>query len=175
MVILGLGSNLGDRARYLDEALARLGNIMDDMRVSRIYETRALLPAGAPPGWDINYLNLAVRGETALAVTHLLAAVKNIERDMGRVATGHWSPRIIDIDVLAVNEEITDLPDIKIPHRELLNRDFALLPFAELAPDWRWPLAGEYQHKTSAEIAAARGYRCGATLTETGIAFYEAA
>jgi 2-amino-4-hydroxy-6-hydroxymethyldihydropteridine diphosphokinase len=169
MVILGLGSNLGDRALNLKEALGRLGNVLTHMKASRLYETRALLPENAPGEWDINYLNLAVMGETTLSASDLLAAAKRIEREMGRKPSKKWAPRIIDIDILAMDEAVVDTLELRIPHSHLLDRDFALLPFAELAPEWRWPVAGELKGKAVSDIVTAKGYRCGGALSETGI------
>lgn len=172
MIILGLGSNKGDRAAHLREAISLLAPVVTNVQPSRMYESRALLPPGAPADWGSNFLNMAVKGESDLSATELLDAIKTIEKRIGRTSLGRWSPREIDIDILAMDHEVIDLPFLQVPHRELLNRDFALLPLAELAPDWQYP-DGEYSGLRAADIVKAKGFRCGA-LQETGIALYAA-
>lgn len=142
-VILGLGSNVGNRRAQLGAAVAGLAEYVGDMRVSSIYESAALLPEGAPPEWNMNFYNMAVAGMANLSPRELLKAVKQIEKNLGRNKTGHWSPREIDIDILAMGNLIVNEPDLSIPHPELLKRDFALVPLAEIAPGWVHPLAGK--------------------------------
>jgi len=157
MVILGLGSNKGDRAAMLGRAVEMLAPILQDIRHSSIYETKALLPEGASPAWDMVFLNMAVVGETKLSPQELLAAIKEIEKNLGRQAAERWAPREIDIDILAMDDVQLDLPGLHIPHSGLIEREFALLPLVELAPDWRYP-GGEYKGWKAADIAAAKGY-----------------
>jgi len=157
MVILGLGSNKGDRAAMLWRVVEMLAPILQDIRHSSVYETKALLPDGAPPAWDMAFLNMAVAGETKLSPQALLAAIKEIERNLGREAAERWAPREIDIDILAMDDLVLATPEIHIPHPGLLDREFALLPLVELAPDWRYP-SGEYKGVKAADIAVAKGY-----------------
>lgn len=152
MIILGLGSNIGDRIGHLRDAVAALAPLLSDMRVSRVYETPALLPKDAPPEWDISYYNLAVSGESSLSPEALLAEVKALEQSLGRQFRGVWGPREIDIDILAIEGVMVDSEALSIPHQGLLGRDFALLPFAELAPDWR------FAEGTAAELCARQQY-----------------
>lgn len=138
-VLLGLGSNTADRALMLRRALRELASGRYPLRMVRWsggYESDALLPEGAPPGWDRPYLNLAALVETAADPREVLGAAKAIERSLGRVPGERWSPRPIDIDLLA-DREFTFVTDtLSLPHRDLLTRPFALLPAADLAPDW---------------------------------------
>ena len=150
MVILGLGSNQGDRLRHLKDAARELAALLEELRCSSVYESTALLPEGAPADWNMPFLNMAVRGSTELAPSALLGALKDIERRLGRKARGHWGPREIDIDILAYAERIIVEPGLAIPHKELLQRDFALVPLAELAPSWVHPVAG----RPAGELAA---------------------
>ncbi len=172
MIILGLGSNKGERMTYLREAVARLSGFISGLRESSIYESKALLPSDAPTHWDSTFLNMAISGESMLSPEALLAELKSVERLLGRKAAGVWSPREIDIDILAIEGLEYSTSQLNIPHRELLNRDFALLPLVELAPNWRYPCAGEYHGMRAQDIAQAKSYRCGATLAETGIRLY---
>lgn len=171
MVILGLGSNKGDRLAYLRQAVALLAPVLTGSRISRVYESRALLPEGATREWDLPFLNMAIAGDTQLAPLDLLETVKVIEEQMGRAQTGVWSPREIDIDILAMGEMVLDTPVLSIPHRALLARDFAMLPLSELAPDWHYPVPGDYYRWAASEIVAERKFRCG-RLEEEGIAVY---
>lgn len=172
MVILGLGSNKGDREFYLRQASALLAGLLSGMRASGIYESKALLPPDAPKVWDAPFLNMAVIGETALDPRKLLASLKAIEAKLGRKPSGHWAPREIDIDILAMGDTVLDTPSLSIPHQELLNRDFALLPLAELAPDWRYPAAGKYYGWKASDIALEKKFTLGAALQHTGKVAY---
>lgn len=162
-VILGLGSNLADRGERLAMGRRELDTILSSMRASRLYESAAVLTPGAPPEWNLPYLNQAVIGETTLAPGELLERVKAIEARHGRQARGLWAPREIDIDILAYGEQVVSLPDLTVPHVLLAERDFALLPLADLAPDWRFP-AGPHAGETAARIAQAQGYAPGLRL-----------
>lgn len=159
MVILGLGSNEGDRERHLRQAVKLIGGWLKNMRRSRVYESPALLPEGAPADWGSPFLNMAVTGETNFPPEDLLNAAKAIEARLGRKSRGKWSPRPMDIDILAVGDAVLESETLQVPHRELLNRDFALLPLVDLAPGWRWPLAGEHYGQRAAAIAAAKHYK----------------
>ena len=138
-IILGLGSNVGNRQANLDSAIVALGEYVKNIRISSVMETEALLPENAPESWDMPYLNMAIAGDTPLPPYELLAKIKQIEQNLGRVKLGHWSPRNIDIDILAIDDLVMNEPDLTIPHKELLTRDFALKPLLELMPDWVYP------------------------------------
>lgn len=139
MVILGLGSNLGDREAHLKRALNRLTRGTDaplgDATLSRVYESPALVPDGAPRDWNLPYLNCAVMGRTRLDPLALLAAIKGVEATLGRADDARWAPRPIDIDILWWPGMERASGDLVIPHPELHRRPFALLPLADLAPD----------------------------------------
>jgi len=153
MVIIGLGSNVGDRAAMLDKACEALSLILHDMRCSQRMETAALLPENAPAEWDIPFLNMAVCGTTTLSPQALCEKTQHIEQKLGRIKRGMWGPREIDIDILAMGETVFVSDNLTVPHKALLNRDFALKPLAELVPDWRYPVPGEWFGKTAREIA----------------------
>jgi 2-amino-4-hydroxy-6-hydroxymethyldihydropteridine diphosphokinase len=137
-VYLGLGSNLGDRAANLREALARLEETgrVRITSVSRIYET---VPVGDTPEPVPDYLNCVARAETDLSPPALLDWVQTVERAGGRVPTFRWGPRTIDIDLLLYDEVTLDSERLVLPHPRLFERAFALVPLAELAPDLAFP------------------------------------
>ncbi|MEA2636793.1 MAG: 2-amino-4-hydroxy-6-hydroxymethyldihydropteridine diphosphokinase [Chloroflexota bacterium] len=121
-VWLALGSNLGDRAGYLQaarEALPEVGVIV--VRASRVAETE---PVGIrkQPG----FLNQVLEVETSLEPRPLLDALKQIEQELGRTARERWGPREIDIDILRYDGRIVDEPGLHVPHPELQNRPFLL-------------------------------------------------
>ena len=139
-VILGLGGNeAGEtgRAHFLREALRLLDARLEIVKVSALYESDAMLPDGAPAAWGKPFLNLCLACETPLEPGRLLDEVKTIERRLGRKAAERWAPREIDIDLLAYEGVALESEQLTLPHPGLLERPFALLPFADVAPDFR--------------------------------------
>jgi 2-amino-4-hydroxy-6-hydroxymethyldihydropteridine diphosphokinase len=134
---LGLGSNLGDRFRNLAEAVRRLsltGTILITA-VSSVYETDPVGDIDQP-----NYLNAALEIETPLSPKELLDVCLRIEKEMGRVRSGRWESRIIDIDVLFCGDEVISTKDLIVPHPLLHDRAFVLMPLAEIAPGLMHPM-----------------------------------
>jgi 2-amino-4-hydroxy-6-hydroxymethyldihydropteridine diphosphokinase len=130
IVYLGLGSNLGDRRANLTAAAASLPPAATVLRASSIYETE-------PWGYleQPTFLNQVLETETNLSPTDLLAALKRLEAGLGRQASFRYGPRLIDLDILLYDQLVLDLPDLVIPHPQLAQRAFTLVPLAELAPD----------------------------------------
>ena len=129
---LGLGGNVGDPAEAIAAAIAALKarGIAEIEKVSSLYRTA---PWGGVPQPD--YANACAIGHTALAPFDLLDAVKTLERDLGRVDTVRWGPRVIDIDILFYGDVSMQDERLVIPHRDLMRRAFVLIPLAEIAPD----------------------------------------
>jgi 2-amino-4-hydroxy-6-hydroxymethyldihydropteridine diphosphokinase len=125
---LGLGSNLGDRAAYLQGAVDALPDVV---AVSRFYETD---PVGGPEGQP-PYLNAVVELDTELSPGDLLDWCRRLEAAAGRVRTERWGPRTLDVDVLLVGDLVIDEPDLQVPHPRMWERSFVLIPLAELAPE----------------------------------------
>lgn len=143
LATLALGCNLGEREAMLDRAEAALTAMQATIlaRSSR-HETPALLPPDAPPDWDIPFLNAVVKVRTEAEPHDLLGAIKAIEHALGRRPGPRWSPRLIDIDLLAYDDLVIDTERLVVPHKELSQRLFVLRPWAEIDPDWRHPLTG---------------------------------
>ncbi len=135
-VYLGLGSNVGERVRNIEAALKKLNKLFfpQSMRLACVYENAALLPEGAPPEWNLPFLNTAVSGQTELSPKELLQKIKEIEVKVGR-SEKHlkWSPRELDIDILFYGNKKVSQKNIKIPHPEILKRSFVLDPLRDLA------------------------------------------
>lgn len=125
---IGLGSNLGDRWALLRSALAGLPDVV---AVSSVYETD---PVGGPEGQG-PYLNCVVELDTDLTPRQLLEAAQRLELEAGRVRVERWGPRTLDVDILLVDDLVVDEPDLVVPHPRLWERDFVVVPLAELAPD----------------------------------------
>jgi 2-amino-4-hydroxy-6-hydroxymethyldihydropteridine diphosphokinase len=125
---LGLGSNLGDRLAHLRGAVAALEDVV---AVSPIYETD---PVGGPDDQGA-YLNLVVELDTILDARGLLDVCGRLEEAAGRVREVRWGARTLDVDVLWVDGEIVDLPDLQVPHPRMWDRRFVLAPLADIAPD----------------------------------------
>ena len=131
-VYLGLGSNLGDRSGNLNSALTELSK--KGVRVLRVSEFIETDPVGGPP--QGKYLNGVLKGETDLVPEELLAAIKDIERRLGRKKERiRNAPRPIDIDILFYGERNIQTADLQIPHPRLFERDFVLDPLKEIAPE----------------------------------------
>jgi 2-amino-4-hydroxy-6-hydroxymethyldihydropteridine diphosphokinase len=124
---LGLGSNLGDRVALLQAAVASLGDVA---AVSPLYETD---PVGGPDQGA--FLNVVVELDTPLGARGLLEECRRLEAAAGRVRTVRWGPRTLDADVLWVEGETVDEPDLQVPHPRMWERRFVLAPLADLAPD----------------------------------------
>ncbi len=139
MVILGLGSNVGKRATHLKRAISRLsrgrGAVLSGVSASRVYESSALVPAGAPPAWDLPYLNCALSGETTLDPEGLLRHIKDLEKSLGRQEHERWAPRVIDIDILWWSGREVRSQELTVPHPGMLKRPFVLEPLRDLIPD----------------------------------------
>ncbi len=124
---LGLGSNIGDRVAHLSRAIAE---IPDVDAISAVYET---VPVGGPSQGD--YLNLVVRLRTSLSPHELLEVCREREAATERVREVHWGPRTLDVDVLWIDGETLDEPDLTVPHPRMFERSFVLIPLLDVGAD----------------------------------------
>ena len=134
---LGLGTNIGDRKNNLTRALTSLNDRPDltILRTSRIYETEPWGVVDQP-----KFLNMVTEVATSISPRELLERVKKLETDMGREAGPRFGPRLIDIDILLLEDQVVDEPDLQIPHARLHERAFVLVPLAEIAPELIHPI-----------------------------------
>lgn len=143
-VFLGLGSNVGDRLQFLQRAVDELRSKERVMltKVSSVYETE---PVGITDQRE--FLNLAIEAEILLTPEELLRTVKEVEKKVGRKQSERWGPREIDIDILFYGDESLNMGDLRIPHPELGQRKFVLIPLRELD--------GEFVHPVHRKTVAA--------------------
>ncbi len=138
---MALGSNLGDRAAHLREAVHGLDALPRTKVVgqSSIHETAAMLPPENPAAQP-SYLNSVVELDTQVTADVLHAELKALETRLGRIASTRWAPRVIDLDLLFLDEQVLSTPTLTLPHPRLHERRFVLEPMVELAPEFQHPL-----------------------------------
>lgn len=144
---IGLGSNMGDKKGYLDQAVKAL----DETRGCRVKKVSSYLvtePYGGVEQDD--FLNACLILKTFLPPQELLERLHEIEQAAHRERVIRWGPRTLDLDILLYDDEILETEDLVIPHVELHLREFVLKPLSEIAPNKRHPI---YQ-KTIAQLAA---------------------
>jgi 2-amino-4-hydroxy-6-hydroxymethyldihydropteridine diphosphokinase len=138
-----LGGNTGNRVKNLDKAKLHISRSAGTiLRTSACYETAAWGNTS-----QASFLNQVVVIQTALDATALMKAILQIEKKMGRTRTIKNAPRNIDIDILFFNREIFNLKDLVIPHPQIQNRRFVLIPLNELVPGLVHPLLQKTVHQ----------------------------
>lgn len=141
MIIVALGSNVGQREEYLAAARAALdAHDVEIRRASSLVETPALLPPGAPPEWDMPFLNQVITVACDYQPGSLLLIMKSIEAELGRKDRGRWGPREIDLDLIDYHGQIMVEEHLVLPHPRMDERAFVLRPLKEIAPEWRHPI-----------------------------------
>lgn len=130
-VYIGLGSNLGNPAKELLQACESLRPLSatGEVRRSSLYQSKAIGPA------QPDYLNAVAQFATHLSPTELLRACQKIETNQKRVRQERWGPRTIDLDIILYGQEQIHQQDLSIPHIEMKNRNFVVIPLNELAKD----------------------------------------
>ena len=137
-IFLGLGSNVGNRLKYLRKAVRLIHESIDCkvIKTSSVYESKPYNNYA----YD-NYYNAVILILSTLLEDELLMFSQFVERFVGRrYSKEKWAPREIDVDILFYNQLIYNYDDLVIPHPELLKRDFVLVPLIEIAPDFTHPV-----------------------------------
>ena len=132
--VLGLGSNLGDRLALLQGAVDALSAAGQVVAVSPVYETD---PVGGPEQAD--FLNAVVVVETDLTAHALLDLAHAVEARFARVREQRWGPRTLDVDLLAISDEVVDDADLVLPHPRAAERAFVLVPWSAVDSDAALP------------------------------------
>lgn len=138
--LIGLGSNVGDRQRAIQQALSLLSGHprIEALLASRLYPTRPACGEGSHP----EFLNAAARLETSLTPHQLLAVLRDVEQGMGRVRLQRWGPRAIDLDLLLYGDLVLETPLLVLPHPRMAFRRFVLFPALEVAAEMVHPPTG---------------------------------
>ena len=146
---LGLGSNLGDKRANIAAAIERLrrGGV-EILARSADYRTEPWGPVAQD--W---FVNACVLARTDLSPEALLALCQRVEKDLGRVRDVRYGPRIIDVDILTYDDVVREDPGLTLPHPQMLERSFVLVPLAEIAP----ALTIKGQHVADALARLGRG------------------
>ena len=133
IVYILAGSNLGDREKCIDKALDKLESLpgLEVIATSALYVSKAQDMVGEHP----DFLNQVIMAEFQFRPNELLNGLEKIETDLGRENKGKLQPRTIDLDILLFGEEIIKTEELTIPHKELLNRPFAMIPLLQVTPD----------------------------------------
>ena len=138
-----IGGNLGDRAAYLALAVQHISALCGRVTAtSSVYETAAWGNTNQPA-----FYNQAICVETILEAETLLEMLLAIELEMGRVREEKYGPRTIDLDILMINDFVVSTPTLTIPHPQMHNRRFALLPLNEIAPALLHPVLDKTIHE----------------------------
>ena len=132
LAYIGLGANLGEPVAQVRRALAGVAELdeVEVLQVSRLYRNPPLGPKEQP--W---YINAVAQVRTRLTAEELLRALRRLETALGRVRGERWGPRIIDLDLLLYDGEVVNTAELVLPHPEMHQRAFVLVPLAEIAPE----------------------------------------
>lgn len=129
---IALGSNLNTPVQQLNEALLALSKLPDSqvLTVSSFYRSRPHGPQDQP-----DYVNAVACVQTPLSPLALLDALQQIENEQGRVRTRRWGERTLDLDILLYADELIHSERLTVPHYDMQNREFVIVPLYEIAPD----------------------------------------
>lgn len=139
-VYLSLGSNMGDRAAYLQQGIDGL-NSHEQIQVQKVAEMIETEPYGNVE--QEKFLNTAVKMRTLLTPRELLDYIHEIETVAGRTREVHWGPRTLDLDIIFYDKLIYEDDELILPHVDMENRDFVLKPLSLIAPNLRHPVLGK--------------------------------
>jgi len=149
-VVLGLGGNVGDVAAAFAEARSRLEKWSRVLAASRLFRTAPVGRAEQP-----DFLNAALRLEVECNLRELVKQCQMLESEAGRDRSteARWGPRPLDLDLLLARDVVHRGPCLELPHPRFHERAFALVPAAEVAPDWLHPLLGHTLDRLAEQAA----------------------
>ena len=139
---IGLGSNLDNPLKQLNDAKNKIANLTDTrlLQLSSIYKSKALTLDNEPQN---DYLNAVIEIETFLEAENLLSALQQIELDHGRVREKRWAARTIDLDIILYADQQINTERLIVPHKEIENRSFVMIPLSQIAADIEIPGKGK--------------------------------
>ena len=138
-VIVGLGGNLGDPEANIRSAISKLRRVswLEGVRASSLYRTSPLGPIE-----QLDFINAVLSGTSTASAEYILMELQNMERIAGREdARVRWGPRVLDLDLLMVGEEVAGDERLQLPHQEMCGRRFVLEPLSEIEPSWVHPIS----------------------------------
>ena len=154
---IGVGSNIGDRARYLDSAVNAVRDLGEVIALSQVYDTE---PCDVPSPQN-RYLNMVVGLDTALSPIQLLDGMLAIERNHGRIRTVRNAPRTLDLDILFYGSLKIDSPRLTVPHPRAHDRAFVLVPLSDVAPSLQHPTVNRTISELCADVSTSGIVRLG--------------
>ncbi len=139
MIYIGIGANLGNREKTLQDATGILDTKpkIDVVAASAVYETAPIGVIDQP-----YFLNAVLQVHTGLSARSLLNCLLAIEHKFGRVRETRWGPRTLDLDILLYGDAVINQPGLQVPHPHLHERAFVLMPLCDLSPDLKHPVLG---------------------------------
>jgi 2-amino-4-hydroxy-6-hydroxymethyldihydropteridine diphosphokinase len=137
-IYLALGSNVGDSAAYIQQAIQLLSATLSSVKQAPVYTSKAMGYTN-----QADFLNTAISGQTTLPPQELLVVIKDIEKKIGRIERFRWGPREIDIDLILYDNLIQDTDQLTLPHPHFRERDFVLQPLVDLKPSLTDPSTGK--------------------------------
>lgn len=134
---LGIGSNMGNKLKYMEEAVRKLEE-NDKIRKMRVSDFIVTKPYGGV--MQDEFLNGAIELETLYTPMELLHFLQSLEKEAGRERKIHWGPRTLDLDILFYEDFVSDAQELTVPHPDMQNRDFVLRPLNQLCPCYMHPI-----------------------------------
>jgi len=139
-IIFGIGSNIENREQNINNAVSKLIDNLElkNYKKSKFYANKAMLPKNSPSSWDLEFLNIAFSGLIDInkfEPLNILKIIKKIETEIGRIESARWSPRVIDIDIILIDNLYFKNDELTIPHIGLFERDFFYKTAIEIEHD----------------------------------------
>ncbi|NIS60202.1 MAG: 2-amino-4-hydroxy-6-hydroxymethyldihydropteridine diphosphokinase [Proteobacteria bacterium] len=154
IAFIGIGSNVGDKIKNCRQAISEISQRKQNRLIAQspLYKTE---PIGyTHQDW---FVNCVIEIETSFTVYQLLKALENIELSMGRERIHTWGPRTIDLDILFFNDDVIHCEGLTIPHPEVQNRAFVLIPLREIAGNYIHPLLKKSIAQLVADLGNGQG------------------